>query len=328
MAAVLAALAAPAAAGAHSVVRVSSGELSSLSADATSLNTLTARMRGSRVVLRDPTVDGGMDIGSCDPGDIDNNGFTIEAFCPRAGLRLVRLDVGDREDRVTAKLPVRVLLLGGEGADRLLTGPADDTILGEAGDDDLGGGAGRDTLGGGPGADVIAGGPGDDSVRVRDGVLDEVRCDDGDDTVDADTLDKVAADCEDVTRTATAPPAGGEGGPDRTAPQVQAGGPTRQRLGRRRSLRVVATTSERGTVAASGALYVGGAALPLLSRREQVAVGGGGATLEVPLSRSQLRQVRRALRRGRRVTARLTVVATDAAGNSAQTRPPRIRVLR
>ena len=42
--------------------------VSYLSADATSLNTLHARLSGNRIEFRDETVDGGMDPGNCTPG--------------------------------------------------------------------------------------------------------------------------------------------------------------------------------------------------------------------------------------------------------------------
>ena len=328
-AAVIVALAAwPATAGAHSIVRSIGGELTSLSADATSLNTLTARIAGGNVELRDPTVDGGMDPGTCEPGDVDDAGFITQVRCPSAGLKLVRLDVGDREDRVTAELPIPVLVVGGEGADVLRTGPAADTATGDAGDDTITTQGGGDRISGGLGTDTIDAGAGEDTIAVRDGLADVVRCGDGTDRVEADTLDEVADDCESVSRVATAPPAGAQGGTDKAAPTVRAGARTVQRIGRSRILRVIATTSERGTVAASGFLDVAGLALPLLSRRERVSVAGGGAELRLRLSSSQLRQVRRAIRRGRRVTARLGVVATDAAGNSAEVKAPRIRLTR
>ena len=52
-------------------------------------------------------------------------------------------------------------------------------------------------------------------------------------------------------------------------------------------------------------------------------MAGGGAELSLKLSKSQLRQARRALKRKRKVSVFLSVVATDAAGNSAQKRAPR-----
>ena len=44
------------------------GDALYLSQDATSLNTLTVRSVGNEIEFRDPTVDGGADIGPCRPG--------------------------------------------------------------------------------------------------------------------------------------------------------------------------------------------------------------------------------------------------------------------
>ncbi|MGH2970079.1 MAG: hypothetical protein ACRDK0_13595, partial [Solirubrobacteraceae bacterium] len=127
----------PASAHAHSIVRVTGGELSYVSSDATSLNTLTGRMAGGDIELRDPTVDGGTDPGPCRPGEIseDADAWIVQVFCPRAGITRVRADLADREDRATVELPVPVTMLGGSGADVLRTGEAADRILGGKGND-------------------------------------------------------------------------------------------------------------------------------------------------------------------------------------------------
>jgi Ca2+-binding RTX toxin-like protein len=62
------------------------------------------------------------------------------------------------------------------------------------------GGAGRDFIIGGNGKDTIDAGPGADFVQVAaDNFGDTIVCGSGDDTVRADPLDTVAADCEHVT---------------------------------------------------------------------------------------------------------------------------------
>ncbi len=298
-------LGAPATAGAHAVVRQSGSEILLLSNDATSLNTLTVRLSDARISLRDPTVDGGLDPGSCDPRETNERGFVIEALCRLAGVTLLRLDVGDREDTVVTDLPIPAVVSGGGGADILRTGPANDDVDG------------------GLGLDQIDSGPGDDTVRVRDGLADSVRCGAGADRVEADTADDLAGDCETVARVATEPPAGADG-QDRTAPRVDVGGAPVQRLRRSGRIVLTATANEAGTIAASGYLSIAGVHLPLRSKRVQLAVAGGGVRVTIRLSRAQLRRARRALRRRRRVTASLEVVATDAAGNSAAQRAGRI----
>ena len=321
---------APAAAEAHSLVRPSPGLVSYISADATSLNTLVVRANGSRIEFRDPTVDGGMDPGDCTPGELtpDVNSWIIQTFCPAADVRSVRLDLGEREDTATVSIAVATTLLGGPGADRLTGGPADDQLSGDDGDDVLAGGAGADVAIGGPGLDEVSGDAGDDDIRVRDGIQDVVRCGDGDDKVDADTLDEVGADCEAVQRTPTPPPAGAEAAGDRVAPRVEVGAAARQHIARSRRIRVFATSTERGFVAASGGLTIDDLTIPLQVVRRPIAVGGAGAELVVTLTAARRRQVLRALRRRRPVTVRLTVVATDRAGNSRAARPVTIRLVR
>lgn len=329
VAAALAALA-PAAAGAHSLVRPAGAVVSYISADATSLNTLAVRPSGARIEFRDPTVDGGMDPGDCTPGEVsaDANAWIIQTFCPVAGVRSVRLDLGEREDSATVSIDIRTTLLGGPGADRLAGGPAADQVSGDDGDDVLAGGGGGDLLVGGAGRDDVAGDAGADDVRVRDGIGDDVRCGDGDDSVEADTADAIAADCETVLRAFVAAPPGAAGVPDRVAPQLAVGAPARLHIARSRRVRVFATASESGFVAASGALRIAGRALPLQLARRPIEVAGGGAALSVTLSRARWRQALRALRRRRSVSVRLTVVATDRAGNSRQARPVTIRLVR
>jgi uncharacterized repeat protein (TIGR01451 family) len=73
-------------------------------------------------------------------------------------------------------------LNGGRGNDRVLAGPGSDRLIG---------GKGRDTLRG-------AGGP--DTIKARDGQRDVIKCGPGKDAVVADTIDRVAKDCEKVRR--------------------------------------------------------------------------------------------------------------------------------
>jgi hypothetical protein len=103
----VAAVAFPAAAGAHSLVRPAGSVVSYLSQDATSLNTLTVSAAGGALRFRDPTVDGGMDPGGCTPGEVSaREGYILEATCPGAGVRRLRLELGEREDRATVTAAV------------------------------------------------------------------------------------------------------------------------------------------------------------------------------------------------------------------------------
>jgi hypothetical protein len=173
--------------------------------------------------------------------------------------------------------------------------------------------------------DSIDAGAGDDDLRVRDGLADTVTCGDGTDRVDADAVDVVAGDCETVSRTATAPPPEADlTATDKTAPVVDVGATTRQRLGSRGVVRVVGTSSERGTLGASGYVDIAGLRLPLGNVSKPIAVPGAGAELALKLTKAQLREARKQLKRKKKVTVHLSVVATDAAGNSAAKRAPKI----
>ncbi len=76
------------------------------------------------------------------------------------------------------------------------------TIAGSPASNVLSVGVGKGTIIGGAGADTLSGGAGDDTFDARDGWPDRVTCGGGVDTVTADTLDQIAADCENVTATA------------------------------------------------------------------------------------------------------------------------------
>ena len=75
----------PAVATGHSLVRPSGQVVSYLSQDATSLNDLTVQLADGRIEFRDPAVDGGVDPGTCTPGDIDQNALIIQVCCQHGG---------------------------------------------------------------------------------------------------------------------------------------------------------------------------------------------------------------------------------------------------
>ncbi len=100
-------------------------------------------------------------------------------------------------------------LHGGSGDDIMAGRHGDDRIFGDAGDDRITGDRGQDVIDGGPGTDTIfgnlgndqvQGGAGDDRINVIGGGRDTVRCGPGNDRVLADTHDRVARDCERISR--------------------------------------------------------------------------------------------------------------------------------
>ncbi len=76
--------------------------------------------------------------------------------------------------------------------------PSGSTLIGSAGPNELITGPGNDTITAGAGIDRVTADAGDDTIDVRDGFSDRVRCGAGTDTVVADTLDLIGADCETV----------------------------------------------------------------------------------------------------------------------------------
>jgi Ca2+-binding RTX toxin-like protein len=96
---------------------------------------------------------------------------------------------GDNAQNVIYGLNGNDELAGRRAADELYAGKGFDTVLG---------GKGADYLNGGKGEDDLFGEVGDDFLDSADGQVDSVSCGDGDDTVHADALDNVDADCETV----------------------------------------------------------------------------------------------------------------------------------
>lgn len=92
-------------------------------------------------------------------------------------------------------------LTGTEGADRLTGTRLADTINGLAGADTIEGRQGSDLIQAGRGRDRVGGGEGSDRIAVHsDDAVDVVACGPGRDVVVAEHRDRVADDCEIVTR--------------------------------------------------------------------------------------------------------------------------------
>lgn len=304
----------PANASAHSLVRVENGELRYISADAVSLNTLTiaAGPRGYRIA--DPTVEGGLDPGPCAPGRVDSDGFIREAFCPATRIKRIHADLGNQDDRARVTAPVGATILGGPGRDTLTGTAHDDVINGEdgddaidagAGDDKLAGSTGDDQLDGADGADVIHGGAGKDAVDCGAGA-DRAVADAADDLAGCETLQTAAGDDSDLPPELVVKA-------DRVAPHLLLGGSRRQRL--RGPLVVLATSNELGTLRASAIVRIGRKRHRVPGVAAPVEIEGQGIDLEIALPARVVAAARRALAAGKRVNARVTVVAADREGN-------------
>jgi len=321
----------PAAASAHALMSAGGGILRLTDGDTISRNTVTVTAAaGGQARFTDPTADGGMGPGSaldrCVP--ISER----ELLCDLKGIRVIRIDVGSDDDRVTYRhrLPVRIfgggghdelsggaaddVIDGGDGPDRVEGGGGDDAVGGGAGADEVLGGAGDDLLQGGAGVDSLFGGDGADELRARDGNADRVDCGAGPDRVAADLADP-APGCETVERAAPAadgsdlllPGAGDTGGDERFT--VRAVAAARQPW--RRGRVVVAVTSTRvARLRAAGTVRIGARRLRLRPATARVGVAGGGVELRLRLPKAALK--------GRRAVARVTVRARQDGGGAAK----------
>jgi hypothetical protein len=111
------------------------------------------------------------------------------------------------------------------------------------------------------------------------------------------------------------PPDGGGGGgvTDKTAPVISLSFPRLQHLAK---LYVKVHTSENATIKATGTVSVRTASRVYRFKPKRVILSGN-SSMKVPLrlSKRNLAAVKRALKRKRRLKAKITVTATDAAGN-------------
>ncbi len=257
------------------------------------------------------TLAGGADDGRDGEGD-DLRG--IERVTVNVAGRYVGTDGAD-EFKVRQVLdPVE--LTGGAGDDRLSAADGPDKLDGGPGADYLDGGFGHDAIVAGPGRDTIFGdipggdcGPvwcklpyGDDTIDAVDGEVDNVTCGAGQDAVKADTVDVVAPDCEQVTRTGGSPVVGGFGGGGADA-GAGAGGGAAQKIALAGRTRLRSALSRGFTVRVTGAPR---GTVKLLARRGRTVVARGtgrasvGGTALVRLRFTAA--ARRSLRRAAKVT--------------------------
>jgi subtilisin family serine protease len=107
-----------------------------------------------------------------------------------------------------------------------------------------------------------------------------------------------------------------EGG--RLLPKLKLSGVSRQRAARKGSIVLFARCSRRCTAAGGGSLTFGRASKGPRLKRALRAIGARKRKrLVLKLSRTGRARVQRALARGRRVSARVTVIATDSLGSTA-----------
>lgn len=148
-------------------------------------------------------LDGGLDVDTVDygkrtapviitvdsPGVVGNTGNDGEA--------------GEQDNVINAEH-----IVGGSAGDTITASNIASTLDGGAGNDTLNGGDAFDTINPGFGSDTVDGGAGGDTILAQDGEVDTVTCGGDGDVVQADGFDNIAADCENVTRTAAVTPPG------------------------------------------------------------------------------------------------------------------------
>lgn len=100
-------------------------------------------------------------------GDGDDRADLSGVTSPRP-LDVASLDGDEGADDIVGG-PLKEVLRGASGADRLSGGDGDDDLAGDAGDDVLSGDVGADRLNGNTGRDTLLGGPGDDDLSQDDG---------------------------------------------------------------------------------------------------------------------------------------------------------------
>jgi hypothetical protein len=350
----LLALALPATAAADNRLTIVSGDATFYSDDPGVANEFVVEDAAAEVRFFEPKDPYGINAPpQCRPAQTrqapDGSQVAIEVFCPKTQItKGVTIDAGPAEDSVRyAVAGVTGIVAGNSGSDTIASpGVTNDFLSGDQGNDTVDAGAGADELRGedgndvltagdgndkifaGNGADTVDAGAGDDTIEANDGVADKVQCGAGNDAVVADTLDELV-DCEAADRRVVAPPADQPVGDDKTKPKLQAGGASTQRVSmRRRSIRIMATSSEKGLVEAAGFVQAAGINSPLKPISRKVRLAGGGVTLVMKFSKRQMRQILRDLRRGRRPSVRVTISCTDEAGNTSRAKRFRIRLRR
>jgi Lysyl oxidase len=113
-----------------------------------------------------------------------------------------------------------------------------------------------------------------------------------------------------------APPAPPPPGPDTSAPKLLLGGATRQRFLRGRAIYVYAKCDEVCTLTASGQIAALQVAKSLRTASTKLTLKPGVRTkIKLPISKRIRAIINRQLARGARVVVRVSLVATDAAGN-------------
>ncbi len=202
---------------------------------------------------------------------------------------------------------------GGDGADTMTNF---ENLVGSSFADTLTGSAGANTITAGTGADVVQALGGPDLVNVRDGIADNASCGSELDKAVSDrrSLDTVQSDCEVVD--ALPEPGGKAGSGGNAAP----GDMTLDfRLSGRRTQHLVEQKAVivrlRCPAEACTAIVKAAGKVAKLKKVTKKIPAGPAKTLKLHLNRKQRDAIEERLLAGKKPKLKVTVVATDAAGN-------------
>ncbi|HEX6458550.1 MAG TPA: lysyl oxidase family protein [Thermoleophilaceae bacterium] len=125
------------------------------------------------------------------------------------------------------------------------------------------------------------------------------------------------------------PPPPPPAAPDTTAPKLLLGGATRQRFLRGRAIYVYAKCDEVCTIKASGRIAALQVASSLRTTSAKLTLRPGVRTkVKLPISARTRKIINRQLKRGARVVVRVSLIATDSAGNPTATLHRTLTLLR
>jgi Ca2+-binding RTX toxin-like protein len=253
-------------------------------------------------------------IGDAGPNQLQG-GSGDDAIEGKGGNDVLEASLGtDTVSYADAPAGVAVSLLagtatGGDGSDTLTEF---ENVIGSRLADTLTGSAGANTIDPLGGADVVQALGGADLVNVRDGVADNASCGTGIDKAVSDrrSLDTVQADCEQVD--ALPEPAGPATTPDRdTRLDFRLSGARVQRLLKQKAIVIRLRCPEEdctAVVKATGKV----ARVKAVTKRLPA---GPAKTLKLHLKRRQREAIAARLLAGKKPKLKVSVSATDAAGN-------------
>ena len=277
-------------------------------------------------ITEDGSANDGQQVGAASEGDNVTGAETV--LGGSAGDRIT----GGPEPNVLRGTDGADLLDGGDSTDVLLGGPGIDTATyptrnahlvitldelpndgvpgenddvetenatGGAGADSLTGSSGANVLEGAAGGDTISGLGGDDTIQARDQTKDTIKCGTGVDTVVADAVDSVAADCEKVS---------GKPKPPKPKPKLKIG---KQALLAKGRLRVKVSA---GAVCSGGSLVVKSVGNQVGSRAFSLPVAGKQRAFKV--------KVGSALKGRKRARVRATCPGLVAAARKVKIKRP------